>query len=78
MFHTRPQASCFADDKSNMLRTLLHLAGKIKGSGENKIRIGLPEIDLGVKPLDVDLGRGQCLLSGRHSLAQLRQFCCAS
>lgn len=75
MGYTWPQTSCLSDDKSNVLRALLHLAGKIECCGEDKIGIRLSNLSFGVESLEVYLSGSNGLLSGRHALAELDEFC---
>lgn len=59
---TSPQAPGFLGHEPDVLRALLHLAGKIQCSGHDEEGIGSPDLDLGVESFDVDLGGGHGLL----------------
>lgn len=62
----------FVMNISDMLWALFHLARQVKSRCQNQIRIGLQHIDLGVIPLDVDLGRRDGLLPDRLSTGNLQ------
>ena len=71
---TWPKPACLAYYKANMLGTLFHLTGQIKGRCEDQVWVCLADLVLGVKSLEIDLSRGNGLLPSGHALSQLDEF----
>jgi hypothetical protein len=72
--HTWPQTACLADHEADVLWTLFHLAGKIKGCGENEVWVCLSNLIFGIEPLEIHLCCCNGLLSGGHALAKLDEL----
>jgi hypothetical protein len=72
---TWPKCPGFADNRSNVLRTLLHLACQIEGRGNHEIRIGATDLNLNVQSSDIYLSCGESLLPHVDALSQLHELC---
>lgn len=57
-----------------MLRTLLHLAGKVECSNNDEIRIGSSYLNLGIDAANVDLRSSYCLLRQLQSPHEFVKF----
>lgn len=72
--HTWPQTTRFADHKADMLWALFHLTCEIEGCGEYKVWTCLPNLILGIEPLEIYLCCRNGLLSGGHAFAKLDEL----
>lgn len=59
---------------TNVVRALLHLAGKIESGSHDKVRISSPNFHLGVESPEIDLGSRKSLLPDGELFAQFRQI----
>lgn len=71
---TRVHGPSLLHHNTNVLRTLLHLAGEIQGRGEDEVRIRAADFDLCVESLDIDLGSRDGLLAAAEPLSKAMEL----